>query len=75
MFRAGGFIAPPQLLQHLFPGRLIHVFIHSRHGNPTSGTTNHFPSPTHPARVTKLLAQFERESLHLIILQAHDVFY
>ena len=58
MFRTGGFIAPPQLLQYLFPGHLIHVFIHSGHGNPTSGTTNHFPSLHTPARVTKLLAQF-----------------
>jgi hypothetical protein len=29
VFRAGGFIMSPQLCQPLFPGHLIHVFIHS----------------------------------------------
>ena len=58
MLRAGRFITPPQLFKYLFPCRLIHVLIHSGHGNRTSGTTNHFSPPWPPARVTKLLAQF-----------------
>jgi hypothetical protein len=58
MFRAGRFIAPPHFRQDLFPGRWIHVFIHSGHGNLTSGTTNHFSPPDRPARITILLAQF-----------------
>src|SRR5271165_7045414 len=51
-------IAPPHLYQSLCPCRLNHCFIHSSHGNPTSGTT--YPSTTlsTPSRVTKLLAQF-----------------
>ena len=58
VLRARSFITPPQLFQNLFPCRLIHVFIHSGHGNLTSGTTNPFSVPLPPPRVTKLLAQF-----------------
>ena len=58
VLRTGGRITPSQLYQNLGPCRLTHCFIHSGHGNPTSGAT--YPSDPlfTPSRVTKLLAQF-----------------
>ncbi|MCX6903349.1 MAG: hypothetical protein NTW03_07705, partial [Verrucomicrobia bacterium] len=55
---AGSFITPPQLCQNLSPGCLIHIFIHSGHGNPTFGTTYPLTALLSPTRVTILLAQF-----------------
>ncbi|MCX6904583.1 MAG: hypothetical protein NTW03_14100, partial [Verrucomicrobia bacterium] len=46
------------LCQNLSPGRLIHIFIHSGHGNPTFGTTYPLTALLSPSRVTILLAQF-----------------
>src|SRR6516165_2459285 len=58
LFPSRRFIAPAQLLQNLYSGRLTHVFIHSGQGNPTFGTTNGLSHFLTPSRVTKLLAQF-----------------
>src|SRR6266487_6543384 len=58
MLCAGSFITPSQLPQNLYPCRLTHCFIHSGHGNPTSGATYPFTALCTPSRVTKLLAQF-----------------
>src|SRR6516165_6202227 len=58
LFPSRRFIAPAQLLQNLYSGRLTHVFIHSGQGNPTFGTTNGLSRFLTPSRVTKLLAQF-----------------
>ncbi|MCX6903438.1 MAG: hypothetical protein NTW03_08175, partial [Verrucomicrobia bacterium] len=44
--------------QNLSPGCLIHIFIHSGHGNPTFGTTYPLTALLSPSRVTILLAQF-----------------
>src|ERR1043165_634838 len=33
MLRPGAQVAPPHLLQNLFPCRLAHAFVHSSHGN------------------------------------------
>ncbi|MCX6904987.1 MAG: hypothetical protein NTW03_16210, partial [Verrucomicrobia bacterium] len=46
------------LCQNLSPGRLIHIFIHSGHSNPTFGTTYPLTALLSPSRVTILLAQF-----------------
>src|SRR5437667_4916658 len=58
MLCAGSFITPSQLPQNLYPCRLTHCFIHSGHGNPTSGATYPFTALCTSSRVTKLLAQF-----------------
>ncbi len=58
VFRASRFVTPPQLPQYLFPCRLTDHFIHSGHGNPTSGTTYPSDRLSAPPKVTKLLAQF-----------------
>ena len=58
MLRTGMFVTPPQFIQNLFPCRLIHVFIHSSHGNPTFGTTYLLSASATLSRVTILLAQF-----------------
>ncbi|MCX6906271.1 MAG: hypothetical protein NTW03_22890, partial [Verrucomicrobia bacterium] len=49
--------------QNLSPGRLIHIFIHSGHGNPTFGTTYPLTALLSPSRVTILLAQFADAAL------------
>src|SRR5436190_20478206 len=59
MLCAGSFITPSQLPQNLYPCRLTHCFIHSGHGNPTSGATYPFTALCTSSRVTKLLAQFD----------------
>src|SRR6202035_902679 len=58
VLRPSRFISPPQLPQKLCPCRLTHCFIHSGHGNPTSGATYPLTALSTPSRVTKLLAQF-----------------
>src|SRR5437016_4851792 len=60
MLCAGSFITPSQLPQNLYPCRLTHCFIHSGHGNPTSGATYPFTALCTSSRVTKLLAQFDQ---------------
>src|ERR1700686_3858077 len=62
VLRPSRFISPPQLPQKLCPCRLTHCFIHSGHGNPTSGATYPLTALSTPSRVTKLLAQFARRS-------------
>jgi len=47
---------------------LIHVFIHSGHGNPTSGTTYPFSPFWPPPRVTILLAQFAARAFGKLVL-------
>src|SRR5205809_2989218 len=61
MLCAGSFITPSQLPQNLYPCRLTHCFIHSGHGNPTSGATYPFTALCTSSRVTKLLAQFDTQ--------------
>src|SRR5438552_8897757 len=66
MLCAGSFITPSQLPQNLYPCRLTHCFIHSGHGNPTSGATYPFTALCTSSRVTKLLAQFVGQNCHKI---------
>src|SRR5437762_14329137 len=77
MLCAGSFITPSQLPQHLCPSRLTHCFIHSGHGNPTSGATYPFTALCTSSRVTKLLAQFAAgpandKKLSCLATSSHD---
>src|SRR5256885_12137091 len=70
MLCAGSFITPSQLPQNLYPCRLTHCFIHSGHGNPTSGATYPFTALCTSSRVTKLLAQFEVQQFKVCLVAA-----
>ena len=64
VFRAGIFITSPQLLQNLGPCRLTHTFIHSGHGNPTSGATYASAALSTPSRVTKTFGVIRTVHMH-----------